>query len=110
MYQVGPIGEGAHERDGEPVAGGLAQSGLALHVMREMRQRVALRVTTLVGDLFVASGERNRLEREERDALRVVERELDNSSDLFVVQAVDDGYNRNDFHTSLVQVLDGLEL
>ena len=25
VNQVGPIGEGAHERDGEPVAGGLAQ-------------------------------------------------------------------------------------
>ena len=75
-----------------------------------MRQRVALRVTALVGDGLVASGKRNRLEREERDALRIIERELDDASDLLVVEVVDDGDYRNDIDTGVVQVLDGLQL
>src|SRR6516225_146248 len=110
MYQVGPIGEGTHEGDREPVASGLAQSGLALHVVCQVRERIALRVTTLVGDLFVAPGERNRLEREERDTLRIVERELNDASDLLVVQAVDNSHYRNDFDAGFVEVLDGLQL
>ena len=110
VNQVGPVGEGAHERDGEPVASGLAQSGLILHVVRQVRQRVALRVTALVGDGLVASGERNRLEREERDALGIVERELDDASDLLVVEVVDDGDDRHDLDAGLVQVLDRLQL
>src|ERR1019366_4840250 len=84
--------------------------GLALHVVREMRKRVALGMTALVGDGFVASGERYRLEREEGNALRVVERELDDAADLLVVQIVDDGYDRHDVHTGVVQVLDRLQL
>ncbi len=40
--QIRPIGEGTHERDREPVARGLAQPDLVLHVMRQVRQRVAL--------------------------------------------------------------------
>src|SRR5271165_5321171 len=110
VNQVGPIGEGAHERNGEPVAGGLAQSGLALHVVREVRERVALRVTALVGDFFVAAGERNRLERQERDSFGVVERELNDASDLFVVEVVDDGDHRHDLDAGPVQVLNGLQL
>ena len=55
--QVGPIGEGAHEGDREPVARGLAQSGLVLHVVRQVGQRVALRLAALVGDGLVAAGE-----------------------------------------------------
>src|SRR4029079_17942662 len=30
--QVGPVGEGGHEGDGEPITGGLAQSSLVLDV------------------------------------------------------------------------------
>src|SRR5215469_16576268 len=110
MYQVSPVGESAHERNREPVASGLAQSGLALYVVRQVRQGVTLRVTPFVGDFFVAAGERNRLKRQERDALRIVERELNDAADLLVVQAVDDGYDGNDFDSGPVQVLDGLQL
>ena len=67
-------------------------------------------MTALIGDLFVASGEGDRLEREEADPLRVVERELDDASHLLVVDAVDDGGDRNDFDTCFVQVVDGLQL
>ena len=110
MREVGPVAEGAHEADGEPVAGRLAESGLALHVVRQVAQRVALRLATLVGDLFVAAGEGNRLEGEEGDALRIVERELDDAAHLLVVDAVDDRGDRNDVDAGAVQVLDRAQL
>ena len=75
-----------------------------------MRQRVALRLPTLVGDRLVAAGERHRLERQEVDGLRVVERELHDTADLLVVDAVDDRDDRHDVHTGVVQVLDGPQL
>ena len=54
--------------------------------MREVRKRVALLQTTLL-DLFVATSKRNRLERQERNLLRIVERETDRTN-LIVVDAV----------------------
>ena len=65
---------GNQSRDGSPMP------GLVLHVVRQVRQRVALRGAALVGDLLVAAGERHRLERQEGDLLRVVERELDDAA------------------------------
>ena len=108
--EVGPVGERAHERDREPVAHRLADAGLILHVVREVRQRVALRRAALVGDELVAAGERHRLERQEVDLLRVVERELDDAADLLVVHAVDDRRDRNDIDAGGVQVLDRAQL
>src|SRR5262249_42443221 len=55
-------------------------------------------------------GEADGLEAEEADRLRVVERELDDASDLFVVDAIDNGDDGNDFNAGFVQVLDGLQL
>ena len=75
MHEIRPVGERPHEGDGEPVAGRLADPGLVLHVVRQMRERVALGVSTLVGDLLVPPRERDRLERQEADLLGVVERE-----------------------------------
>ena len=89
---------------------GSPSAGLVLHVVRQVRQRVALRCAALVGDGLVAAGKRNRLEREERDALRIIERELNDASDLLVVQVVDDGHDRHDLDAGLVQVLDRLQL
>ncbi len=80
----------------EPVARRLAEARLVLHVVRQVRQRVALRCAALVGDFLVAAGEGDRLEREEGDRLRVVERELDDAADLLVVDAVDDRDDRHD--------------
>jgi len=76
----------------------------------EVRERVALRGSTLVGNFLVASSERNRLEREEIDLPRVIEGELDNSSDLLVVDAVDDGRDRDDVDAGGVKVLDRAQL
>ena len=58
--------------------------------MSEMRERVALGLAAIVGYGFVASGEAYWLEAQEADSLRIVERELDDSSYLLVVDAVDD--------------------
>ena len=52
---VGPVGERAHERNREPVAERLADAGLRLHVVRQVRQRVALRLAAFVGDFLVAA-------------------------------------------------------
>src|SRR5208337_143519 len=40
----------------------------------------------------------------------IVERELDNASYLFVVDAVDDGYYGNDLYSGFVEVFDCLQL
>src|SRR4051794_27487019 len=75
-----------------------------------MRERVTLGFAALLGYGFVASGERNGLEREERDFLRIVESELDDVPDLLVVDAVNDGDNRDDIDAVAPQVFDGSEL
>ena len=108
--EVGPVGERGHEGDGEPVADGFAKTDLVLHVMGEVRKGVALSGAPLRGHLFVATGEGDGLEGEERDDLRVVEGEADDRADLLVVDAVDDGDDRDDVHAGVVQVGDRLQL
>ena len=110
MDEIGPVGEGAHEADGEPVAGRLAEAGLVLDVVGHVAEGVALRCAAFVGDGLVASGEGDGLEAEEVDLLGIVERELDDAADLLVVDAVDDGGDGNDVDAGFVQVVDGLEL
>ena len=110
VNRVGPVGEGAHERDREPVAHRLAETRLVLHVVRQVRQRVALRRAALGRHFLVAAGERHRLERQEVDLARVVERELDDASDLLVVDAVDDRHDRDDVDAVVPEVLDRLQL
>ena len=89
---------------------GLAQSDLILHVVRKVRERVALRLSALVGDFFVAAGKGNRLEAQERNDLRIVEREADHRAHLLVVDAVNNRDDRYDFHAGIVKVVDRLEL
>ena len=108
MYQVGPVGEGGHERDGEPVARRFAQASLVLHVVRHVRQRVALCLAPLVADVLVAAGKADRLEAEEVDLLGIVQSELDDASHLLVIDSVHNGGDGDDVHARLVQVVDGL--
>jgi len=49
VNKVGPVREGAHEADREPVALRLADANLLLDVVRHVRERVALSQTALVG-------------------------------------------------------------
>ena len=108
VHEVGPVREGAHEADGEPVALGDAEADLVLHVVRHVREGVALRDPAVFGDVLVAAGEADRLEAEEADLLWVVEGELDDAADLLVVDAVDDGGDGNDFDAGFVQVVNRL--
>ena len=71
-----------------------------------MRKRVTLLQATLFGDQLVAAGERNGLERDERDLLRILESEPDDRSDLVVVDAVDQRRYENDVDARFVQVVD----
>src|SRR5437868_6380341 len=110
MNQISPIGEGAHKRNGEPIARRLADSRLVLHVMRQVRESITLRHAALIGNRFIAAGKGNRLEREERNDSGIIQRKLDNVADLLVVDSVYDGSHRNDVHSSVVQVVNGLHL
>jgi hypothetical protein len=49
------------------------------------------------------------LEAEERDDLRVIERETNYRAHLLIVDSIDDRDDRHDLHTRIVQVVDGLE-
>src|SRR5207248_8963888 len=60
-------------------------------------------------DGFVAAGEADRLKTKEANFLRVVQSELNDASDLLVVNAVDDGHDGNDFDSGGVQVINGLQ-
>src|SRR4029077_12379922 len=100
-------GEGGDERNREPVAGRLNLADLAADVLRKMRKSVALAQTAFRSDVFVAAGERNRLEADEGDFFGVFHREFDDGADLVIVNVFDDGDHQHDFDASLVHVFDG---
>ena len=110
MHEIREISERSHQRKREPIARRLSDADLILHVVREVRKRVALLQATLLGDLFVAAGKRNRLERKERNLLRIVESEANDRADLIVVDAVDERRNEHDLNARFVQVVDRAHL
>src|SRR5712664_511970 len=71
-----------------------------------MRQRVALTQPAFRSDVFITAGERNRLERDEGNLLRIVHRETDDRADLIVIDAIDQHHNENDLNTRFVQIVD----
>src|SRR5439155_2600678 len=106
---IRPIGEAAHERNRKPVADRFADAGLVLYIVRQVRQRVALRRAAFGRHFLVAAGERDGLEGQEVDLLRIVERELDDPANLLVVHAVDDRHDRDNVHAGAGEVFDGAE-
>src|SRR5215472_15617693 len=110
MHQVGKVGESAHERDREPIADGNAETGLVLHVVRQMGQGVALGLAPVVGYRFVAAGERNWLEAQERNLLRIVESETYYSAHLLVVDSVDNRDDGHDVNAGGPEILDSAHL
>ena len=82
---------------------------ICLRTSWAMCERVALAQTAVVGDVFVAARERHRLERDEADLLRVVEREADDGADLLVIDGVDQCRHQHDLDAGLVQVVDNFE-
>ena len=110
MDQIAPIAEGGHERDWEPVTGRFPDSSLLLHVARQMRQSVALRVPALVGNRFITAGEGDRLEREQGNLPGIVQRKFDHATDLLIVHAVDDCDYGHDVDSGVVKVFDRAQL
>ena len=70
-----------------------------------MGEGITLGFAAVIRHGFVAAGEADRLEGQESDSLGIVQRELDDSSYLFVVDAVYDGYDRDDFYSGSMQVV-----
>src|SRR6185369_12423991 len=110
VNEIGKVRERAHQRQREPVACRFSDTDLVLHVVRQMRERVTLLQTTQRSNLFVATGKRNRLEREERNLLWIVERKPNDRTDLIVVDAVHERGYEHDLNTRFVQVVDGSDL
>ncbi len=71
---------------------------------------LALRLPTIVRNLFIAASEGNRLEAQETNGLGIVQGKLNNAAHLLIVDAVDDGGNRNDIDTIFMQVVNGAQL
>src|SRR5207248_6725413 len=61
-------------------------------------------------DGFVASGEADGLEWQAADLLWIIEGELDNASYLFIIDAVDDGDDGNDFDAGTMEVIYSFKL
>ena len=110
VHQIGKVGEGPDQRDRKPVARRLGDPHLLLDVARHVRQRIALPVTPLVGDLLVAPGERDGLEGHKRDLFRIVQGKLDHRPHLVVVDRVDQCRHQHDLHPRGMQVVDGPQL
>ncbi len=64
----------------------------------------------IICDLFIASGEGNRLEAKEADGLGIVEGKLNDAPNLLIVDAVDNGRDRNDINTGVMQIVNGAKL
>ncbi len=82
-------------RKREPIAQRLNVSvELIFQIVRHARERVAPLLAHLVGDIFVAAGERNRLERDRLNLVDVLRGKLDDLTDAVVVDVVDDRRQR----------------
>jgi len=69
VQHIRPVAERAHKADREPIARRFAKARLIFHVVRQMRQRIALRLAPVVRDRFIASRKRNRLKTQEPNLL-----------------------------------------
>src|ERR1051326_4170698 len=74
--------------------------------MRQVRQRVSLLQTAFSRNRFVATSERNRLERKERNLLRVVECKPDNRPYLIVINPIDQCRNEYNLNSCFVKIVD----
>src|SRR6266550_2969049 len=68
-------------------------------------ERVAPLRAQLIGNIFVAAGERNRLESYGLNLVDILRGELDDLTDGIVVDAIDDGHDQRDFDANLRQIL-----
>src|ERR1043165_768561 len=105
MNQICKVGKRTHQREREPVTSRFGDTNLVLHVMSQMRQCISLLQTTFGSDRFVTTGERNRLERKQRNLLGIIQREPNYRTDLVVVDSVYQRRDQDDLNTGLVQVV-----
>ena len=104
-------GEAPHRPERIPVAIRIdLATVVALHLVRHVRDRVALPAPIVVGDLLVPSRERNGLEGDAAHLVAVREEEIEQRPDLGVVHAVDDGGDGRDVDARVVHHFDRLEL
>src|SRR5207245_8564884 len=103
---VPQVREGARGRQWIPVPQRLGDAELPLDVVSEVRQRVTLALPGLVIDILVPSGEGDRLERNGVDLVDVVDRELDDGTDLSVVDGVHDRDDERTVDARALQVLE----
>src|ERR1041384_5218300 len=83
---------------------------LVFEIVRHAGECVTPFLAQLVADVFIASGERNRLERDRLHFVDVLRSKLDDLTDAIVVDAVDDGHDERDFDPDFSQVLDRTQL
>src|SRR6185369_9652368 len=83
---------------------------LVLQIVRHARECVAPLRAQLVGDIFIASGKRNRLKRDRLHLVDVLRGKLDDLTDTIVVDTVNDRHDEGDFDSSFCEVLDRSQL
>src|SRR5687767_13635454 len=110
MNEVSEIGESTHQRKRKPITRRLGDTNLVLHIVGQVRKRVALLQPAVFSDLFVTSRERNRLERKESNLLGIVQSESNNRADLIVVDSIYQRGNKHDFDSCFTQVVDSAHL
>ena len=106
MHEVREVGQRADHGNGEPIAGRLGDPHLLLHVLRQVRERVALPLPPFRSDVLIATGKGDWLERYKINLVGILQRKPDDGPHLVVVDAVDDGRHGHDADSRLVQVLD----
>src|SRR5689334_25437719 len=106
MRQISKIGKRTHEADREPIAHRFANADLILYIVRQVRQRVALRFSAIIRYGFITAGKRDRLERKKWDLLRIVKSKLNHVPNLLIVHTVDDRDHRNDIDAVAPEIFD----
>src|SRR5216684_1317132 len=78
--------------------------------MSKMRKRVSLLQTSFWRNRFVTARKRDRLERQKRDLLWIIQSEPDNGSHLIIVDAVYECRDQNNLNPRLVKIINRPEL
>src|ERR1035441_891917 len=87
------LGERRHAGEWEPVLVRVGDAGLLLNGVGKIGEREALGFQFMFGD---APGEGNRLEADPAGAIDVLQGQADNVADLVIVEAFDDGGDKDD--------------
>ena len=75
--------------------------------MRHSRQRVSLSDAVLVGNVLVASGERNGLERDGLHLVNIFGGKFNDAADALVVPGINDGRDERHLDADRSEILNG---